>query len=293
MNPGPLFNRLNRPPVDEPRLCRTCGVMHLATDNSLCDHYDPVGAPWDGFVLTDALVALAALPDACIDLTVTDPAYESLERHRSKGTTTRLSQSKGSSNEWFGTVSNERMAGWFGELYRVHKPLTHAYIMCDEPTAEVYKRLARDAGWWVWKSLIWVKTKANGEPKMGMGYHWRNATERVLFLEKRDRPQVAHADWTVRHDPTGKGRRLNNLGVADVLMVESVRNGYPTEKPHDLIIELIANSSDEGERVFDPFSGSGVVASVARACGRQYTVSDISPKAETAYNALMGTGARP
>src|SRR5690606_25727121 len=42
----------------------------------------------------DAVTFLRALPDASVDLILTDPAYESLEKHRSIGTTTRLKHSK-------------------------------------------------------------------------------------------------------------------------------------------------------------------------------------------------------
>ena len=57
--------------------------------------------------------ALALLLLGTIDLVVTDPAYESLEKHRAVGTTTRLKVSQGSSNPWFPVFPNVR----FGELF--------------------------------------------------------------------------------------------------------------------------------------------------------------------------------
>jgi site-specific DNA-methyltransferase (adenine-specific) len=235
--------------------------------------------PWDGFRRLDVLDALRRLRPECIDLTITDPAYESLERHRAKGTTTRLAHSSASSNDWFQTISNERMAEVFRELYRVHKPATHAYIMCDDATEGVYREAARNASWWAWKALTWVKAKADGTPRAGMGYHWRNASERILFLEKRTKPGPSHTDWTVRLDPPGQGRQLNDRGLCDVLVVEPVC-GYPTEKPEALVEPLVLNSSDPGERVFDPFAGSGVVAAVALRLGRRATTSDKSGASE-------------
>ena len=49
----------------------------------------------------DAVQWLQSLPDASVDLVITDPPYESLEKYRAIGTTTRLSHSKASSNDWF------------------------------------------------------------------------------------------------------------------------------------------------------------------------------------------------
>jgi site-specific DNA-methyltransferase (adenine-specific) len=42
----------------------------------------------------DAVTWLRLLPAGAVDLVVTDPPYESLEKHRAKGTTTRLKKSK-------------------------------------------------------------------------------------------------------------------------------------------------------------------------------------------------------
>src|SRR5690606_7271265 len=49
----------------------------------------------------DAVAWLRARPAESIDLLITDPPYESLEKHRAIGTTPRLKHSKASSNDWF------------------------------------------------------------------------------------------------------------------------------------------------------------------------------------------------
>lgn len=239
-------------------------------------------------VQNDAEYFLEELADESVDLVVTDPAYESLERHRSKGTTTRLKNSKASSNDWFEIFPNHRASSLFDELYRVMKPLTHAYILCDDPTDEVYRAYARDAGFWVWKSITWVKTKENvtdlnsleaSDVRSGMGYHWRASKENILFLEKRSVRQVCHEDWTVRLDPKGKGRQLNFKGWPDVLPFPPIRNGYPTEKPVGLLEMLILNSSDPGELVLDPFMGSGSTGEAALINEREFLGSDIGREA--------------
>jgi site-specific DNA-methyltransferase (adenine-specific) len=54
----------------------------------------------------DCVDWLRSLDDESVALCVTDPAYESLEKHRAKGTTTRLKVSDASSNEWFAIFKN-------------------------------------------------------------------------------------------------------------------------------------------------------------------------------------------
>lgn len=124
----------------------------------------------------DAVEWLRQLPDASVDLMITDPAYESLEKHRKIGTTTRLSHSKKSSNDWFNIFPNSRYLELFNEVYRALKKNSHFYMMCDEETLFVIKPLAEQAGFKFWKSIVWDKQA------IGMGYHYRNRTERIAFF---------------------------------------------------------------------------------------------------------------
>lgn len=240
----------------------------------------------------DALEFLKGIESESVDLCVTDPAYESLEKHRATGTTTRLSQSKSSSNAWFDIFPDTRYPALFKELYRVLKPRTHAYIFCDETTSDVLKPIVRAQGFWVWKTLPWVKTTkhvpkellkdlASFTPEQivdkltrtGMGYHWRASNERILFLEKRSTRQ----SWP-RLKPTGKGRRLNDLSKKDVLYGAPVGDAYPTEKPVSVIEQLIENSSDPGDTVIDMFAGSGATGEAAANLERRFILGDTSDR---------------
>lgn len=202
----------------------------------------------------DAVEWLRTLPDASIDLVITDPPYESLEKHRRVGTTTRLKDSKASSNKWFEIFPNERFPDLFAETYRVLKKDSHFYLFCDAETMFVAKPLAEQAGFKFWKPLVWDKQK------IGMGYHYRARYEFVLFFEK------------------GK-RRLKDLSIPDVLEVPRVWRGYPTEKPSDLSAIFVKQSSDVGELVIDPFCGSGSVGVASVAFGRNFLGNDLSTEA--------------
>lgn len=202
---------------------------------------------WD----IDAVGWLRSLPSESVDLVVTDPAYESIEKHRAKGTTTRLKVSEASSNQWFDIFPNSRFPELFAELYRVLKRDTHFYMYCDQETMFVAKPIAEAAGFKFWKPLVFDKVS------IGMGYHYRARYELILFFEK------------------GK-RRLNDLGIADVITCPRVRNGYPTQKPEEVSRVLIEQSTQPGELVVDPFFGSGSVGVAALSSGRRFAGTDIS-----------------
>jgi len=202
----------------------------------------------------DAVAWLGRIPSASVDLLITDPPYESLEKHRAVGTTTRLKVSKASSNRWFRIFPNARFAELFAEVYRVLGRNAHFYLFSDAETAFVAKPLGEQAGFRFWKPIIWDKRH------IGMGYHYRSRYEMILFFEK------------------GK-RRLNDLGIADIIEAPRVHRGYPGEKPAQVSEVLVRQSSGAGELVVDPFVGSGSVGVAARRHGRRFAGCDIDAEA--------------
>lgn len=214
-------------------------------------------------VQSDAVEWLRTLPPESVDLVVTDPAYESLEKHRAHGSTTRLVA------DWFPTVPNAYFEQLFAEFHRVLVPNSHCYVLCDQETMFAIKPMGEAAGFKFWKPLVWEKQK------MGMGYHYRATYEFVLFFEK------------------GK-RRLNSLSVKDVLSFPRVGGGqfsenwrekraekgtaYPTEKPVGLLEVLVQQSSQPGELVIDPFVGSGSTGEAALRNERRFAGSDLTER---------------
>ena len=90
--------------------------------------------------------------------------------------------------------------------------------------------------------------------------HYRARYELILFFEK------------------GK-RRLNDLGIADVITVPRIRGGYPAEKPVEVADVLIRQSTEAGAVVVDPFMGSGSVGVAAIRLGRRFLGNDLNAEA--------------
>jgi site-specific DNA-methyltransferase (adenine-specific) len=213
------------------------------------ERYD--GRPGADLYLMDAVRFLThSCPSA--DLIVTDPPYSSLEIHRSRGTTTRLTKSKASSSVWFPTVPDTYFPAFFRACWAALRKDRHLYVMADHVTMPAVVTGAQAAGFRYWKPLVWDKVA------IGLGYHYRARYELVLFFEK------------------GK-RKLNDLGIADVLRHPRVSGpgAYPTQKPVPLFDTLIRQSTQPGERVVDPFVGSGTAAVAARQLGRKFAGADV------------------
>ncbi len=214
----------------------------------------------------DAVEFLRSFPDKSLDLLNFDLPYESLEKHRAVGSTTRLTHSKKSSNDWFKVFKNERFTELFTECYRVLAANRHLYAWCDDETSDFIKVAGAAAGFKVWKRLVWDKKM------IGMGYHYRARYEFIVFMEK------------------GK-RRLKNLGTPDVLEAKRIKHkdAYPAEKPVEINEILTEQSTEPGEIVCDPFVGSGSAGVAALKLGRRFLGNDLSPDAvETARRRLDG-----
>lgn len=96
--------------------------------------------------------------------------------------------------------------------------------------------------------LVWVK----GDPGLGdIDCNWGCGHELILYAKK--------------------GRRempYRRSGVISVDRVHSTRAIHPTEKPVALIEKLLEMSTNHGDLVVDPFSGSGSTMVAAQNLGR-------------------------
>lgn len=104
--------------------------------------------------------------------------------------------------------------------------------------------------------IAWVKDNwSAGDLNGTFGNQW----ESVLFIVKG------------RH--LLRGKRWPN--VWEFPRVAHRQMLHPTQKPLGLVERAIRASTDEGDTVVDPFSGSGTTALAARNTGRRYLVGDI------------------
>ena len=106
--------------------------------------------------------------------------------------------------------------------------------------------------------LVWDK----GFPGLGdLDGNWGCGHEVILYLKKGRRPVP-----------------YRRSGIIHVDKVASGQNIHPTEKPVALIEKLIEMSTDPGDLVVDPFSGSGSTSVAAQNLGRNSLAFEIDPE---------------
>lgn len=236
-----------------------------------------------------ALEGLRSLENSSVDLVVTDPAYNTLEKWRNQGTTTRLTNSKSSSNVWFPVVTMEYLRLCILECYRVLRKNSYLYVMCDFFTSLDVHAAAVEAGFEAKKPVIWEKVgkksqvkcstcrapvvEIEGRGSPGMGYPFRSGYEMIYFAQK------------------GKRKPPKNKSTRDVLRFPRLKGKdlWPTQKPIPLLETLISLSSAEGDLVLDPFAGSGSTLVAAANLRRSYLGFDISPEGLCYFEKLLAS----
>jgi site-specific DNA-methyltransferase (adenine-specific) len=220
----------------------------------------------------DCLELLPLIRSSSIDLVLTDPAYESLEKWRKMETTTRLGghkdKNKQDDSKWFPIFSNDNLPDLVQECHRILKNERHTYYFCDFETLKLLHNFAITEEVFVsagygglyesCKPLIWDKVAP------GMGYTYRATYEFILMLWK------------------GKKRKLNDLSIPDILKFKRVapsQRVYPTQKPLELCELLVSQSTQPNEVIFDPQMGSGTSLVAAKKLGRQFIGTDIDERA--------------
>lgn len=199
------------------------------------------GQFWNG----DCLDIMKLIPSGSVDLVLTDPPYRVI----SGGNKSNVSMSKslGGNNGKIFEHNDITFKEWIPEVFRVLKNGSHAYFMTNTINLEEMLFISRNAGFHLHNVLIWEKNNINAN-------RWyMKHTEIVLFFCKKP------------------AKTINFPGSRQIFKANNPTDKrHPTEKPIELMIEYIRNSSEENQLVFDPFAGSGTTAIAAERTGRKW-----------------------
>ena len=235
--------------------------------------------------LGDSVEWMKSLPAASVDLVFADPPYNVKKA------------------DWDHFESHNQYVAWshlwITEACRLLKPTGTLYVCgYSEILASVLVSampMFEGCRWLVWH----YKNKAN------LGGDWGRSHESIIHLRKGkthtfnvDPVRISYGAHTLKYPEhpqaetsqyggNGNGKPRENwkphpLGAKpkDVFDIPTTCNGmgektpHPTQKPEELVRKLVLASSDPGNLVLDPFSGSGTTATVAEQLGRRWLACD-------------------
>lgn len=218
----------------------------------------------------DAERGLPSLPDASVDLIVTDPPYSSGGLHR-RDRSLRPSEKYQTSDvqtkhiDFAHDNKDQRsftswQAWWMEEALRIAKPSARLIVFSDWRQLPATSDAIQWAGW-IWHGIA-VWEKPGGRPTMG-GFDSR--TEFMLWASKEALP-VAGSDVYAPTLP----------GVLRACAPRGDDRVHMTQKPDDLL-EKVVTLAPPGGLVVDPFVGSCSSGVAAVRQGRRFKGWEINP----------------
>lgn len=194
-------------------------------------------------------------PARLVDCVLTDPPYAIY----------------GSSSGVSASVADDRMVvpffeALFHRCVAVVKVHGHVYVHCDWRSYPALAEGARRAGIAARNVLVWDKGGS------GLGSNYANTHEFIGFFSRMPKQRTMRSDKSQR-------------GVRSVFRPNVIRVNRPSgkdrlhnaAKPVALLSDLIENSTDEGQRVLDPFLGSGSTLIAAHKVGRACVGVEVDP----------------
>jgi len=191
----------------------------------------------------DSIEIMKTFPELSVDLIIDDVGYDDLEKDRSIGTTTRLTEKSGT--KWYKLTSYYDTIPLYSILLKRNRhiyfwrPAINKGSLLNWNTLLDTQGVLPKSGFKLRKVIPVMKNYR------GMGYSYNSQHENILYAVKGN----------------ANARQLNNLSYPDFFDVkwkhpQSLDKIHTSEKPIQAYKIMIENSSNKGEIILEPFAGS-------------------------------------
>lgn len=209
-------------------------------------------------ILGEAIEKMKSMDADSIDLIVADPPYNLNKDYGNKSDSRNFDDYIKFTNDWT------------SEVNRILKPTGTIYVfMGFRFISYLYQILEKDQELLFSNWICWFYTQGIGKKK---GFSPRH--DDILMFTKSKKFTFNLDDIRV---PQKFYRSVNNMRGANpgdvwefshIHYCQGNRQNHPTQKPEGLIERMVLASSNEGDLVLDPFSGSGTTLRVCQQLNR-------------------------
>jgi len=233
-------------------------------------------AELDAIICGDTFERLPMLKNGTFDLIFADPPYN---LSKVFGKEKFISSSDKVYETW--------LDSWVSLCVRLLKPHGSMYICGDWRSSSAIQRVG--------SRYLQCRNRITWEREKGRGAksNWKNSSEDIWFFTVSD-------EYTFNVDAVKQRRRVlapykengtakdwneetgfrdthpsnlwTDLTVPFWSMTENTN--HPTQKPEKLLAKIILASTNAGDKILDPFAGSGTTAIVAKKLGRRFVTID-------------------
>lgn len=227
----------------------------------------------------DCVELLLKLPDNSIDLIFADPPYNL----QLNGELYRPNQTKVDpvDDDWDKFASFEEYdnftQAWLTECKRVLKPSGSIWVIGTYHNIFRVGAIMQNLGFWILNDIIWIKT--NPMPNF-KGTRFNNAHETLIWATKSKDSKYTfhyHSLKVMNDDLQMRSDWYIPICLGNERIKVNGQKAHSTQKPEELLYRIIISTSNPGDIVLDPFSGSGTTAAVAKKLGRNFLAFEKEP----------------
>ncbi len=219
-------------------------------------------------IQADSLTELPRLESGSADLVIADPPYN-------------VGKDYGNNYDTMGFDDYLCFSRqWLREARRVLKRDGTLYVfMGFRFISYLYDILDRELGMFFNSWIVWHYTQGMGKRR---GFSPRH--DDILMFTKSRRFKFNLDNVRVPQKYYRERNNMRGANPGDVWQFSHVhycnenRQDHPTQKPEGLIERMVLASSDKGDLVLDPFSGSGTALRVCQQLGRNAIGIEINPE---------------
>ena len=224
----------------------------------------------------DTLEILPTLPEQSVDLVFADPPYNlQLKNDLWRPNLTKVN---GVDDGWdqFGSFAeyDDFTRQWLLGCQRVMKDDASIWVSGTYHNIFRVGAIMQDLGFWMLNTVTWFKN--NAMPNFN-GTRLKNDVEFVIWAKKSESSRYTfHHHRMKKFNDFSPGKQLGSVWhIGATPRGERLRDVdgnklHSTQKPEALLERIILASSNPGDVVFDPFSGSGTTAAMAKKLHRQW-----------------------
>ncbi len=235
----------------------------------------------DSIINADLFDCLDYIPNGYFNLIIIDPPYNLDKDFHGK----KFSSMKSDAYE-------DYLRSWFYKVCDKLAPNGTLYVCGDWKCSSSMQRVIEER-LTVINRITWQREKGRGAKS-----NWKNAMEDIWFAVKNPKDYYFDVDsvmmkrkviapYKVNGNPKdweeteGGNFRItypsnfwDDISIPFWSMPENTE--HPTQKPEKLYAKLVLASTKLGDKIFDPFLGSGTTAVVAQKLGRSYCGVEIN-----------------
>jgi site-specific DNA-methyltransferase (adenine-specific) len=231
--------------------------------------------------LGDCIEVLASLPANSVDMIFADPPYNLSNDGTTVHAGKRVSVNKGDWDKSKGVEEDfEFHYEWISQCKRVLNPNGTIWVSGTYHSIYACGYALQLQGWRLLNDIAWYKP--NAAPNLGCRM-FTASHETILWasVSKKSKHTFNYDDMREGDFPgdiiKNPGKQMRSVwSILTPGRNEKLHGKHPTQKPESVLDRIIRASTNKGDVVLDPFSGSATTGVVALRHGRKYIGIDLS-----------------